>query len=186
VRRPITWPALLALIAVAALAGAAIATASAPKAKTPDVTELFTQAVATVRAQPDFARAVVLEADGSPAHAGTVRGAGKIVNWRFVFDNSTPGSNFMSATVSYRHGKFGRVVGHEAPFLEDVEIEQPPEMTLKRAVSLLDHAGYRDGFSAVTLRAPLGPKKTAPLYIFTVGGSFVGVNTKTGKVKPLS
>jgi hypothetical protein len=88
--------------------------------------------------------------------------------------------------VTYEDGKFGRVVGHESPFLEDVEITEPPDMTLKRAVSLLDHAGYRDGFSAVTLRAPLGPKTTPPLYIFTVGHDFVGVNTKTGKVKPLS
>jgi hypothetical protein len=59
-------------------------------------------------------------------------------------------------------------------------------MTMKEAVSLLDDAGYDDGFSAVTLRAPLGPKATAPLYIFSVGNDFVGVNTKTRKVKQLS
>jgi hypothetical protein len=127
--------------ALAILLLASGATGSSAASKPPDITDLFTQAVATVRAQPDFARAVVLEADGSPAHAGSVNGAGKIVKWRFVFDNSTPGSNFMSVTVNYSHGKFGRVVGHEAPFLEDVEIKQAPKMTLKEAVSLLESAG---------------------------------------------
>jgi hypothetical protein len=166
------------------LATTLVFTAGASGAKTPDVTELFTQARATVRAQPEFARAEVLEADGLPAHKGTVTSASKIVRWHFVFDNATPGSNFMSVTLDYRDGKFGRVVGHEEPFLEDAEITQPPEMTLKSAVSLLEHAGYRDGFANVTLRSPLGPK-APPLYIFDTADGFVGVNTKNGKVKVL-
>jgi hypothetical protein len=59
-------------------------------------------------------------------------------------------------------------------------------MTLKEAVALLEDAGYEDGFSNVTLRRPLGPKAIPPLYIFGVAeGGFVGVNTKTEKVKPL-
>jgi hypothetical protein len=161
------------------------ASAAAP-AKAPDVTELFPKAVATVRAQPDFLRAVVLEADGTPAHAGTVHNASQIVNWRFVFDNATPGSDYLSVSLNYRHGEFGRVVGHKEPFLEDVEIKRAPDMTLKRAVALLERAGYGDGFANVTLRAPLGPKAVPPLYIFSIGDEFVAVNTKNGKVKPLS
>jgi hypothetical protein len=174
------------LTVVTTLLLAAGASGSGNPAKAPDVTELFTQAVATVRAQPEFLRAEVLEAEGTPARAGTVHGAGKIVNWRFVFDNSTPGSDFMSVTLKYRSGEFGRVVGHEEPFLEDVEITEPPDMTLKTAVSRLEKAGYDDGFSNVTLRAPLGPKAIPPLYIFAVDNGFVGVNTKNGKVKPLT
>ncbi len=173
------------LTLAATLVLAAGASGAANNAKTPDVTELFTQARATVRAQPKFARAEVLEADGAPAHRGTVTSAAKIVRWRFIFDNATPGSDFMSATLNYRDGEFGRVVGHSESFLEDAEIAEPPKMTLKDAVSLLTRAGYRDGFDNVTLRSPLGPKSVPPLYIFDTADGFVGVNTKTGKVKVL-
>ena len=59
-------------------------------------------------------------------------------------------------------------------------------MTLKRAVSLLERAGYRQGFFNVTLRNPLGPHRTAPFYIFGLANPFVGVNTKTGEVRPFN
>jgi len=59
-------------------------------------------------------------------------------------------------------------------------------MTLFQAVALLNKAGYRRGFFNVTLRNPLGPKRSNPLYIFaTVQGRFVGVDTGTRKVKSL-
>ena len=47
-------------------------------------------------------------------------------------------------------------------------------------------AAYGNAYPRAHARAPLGPKKTAPLYIFSVGNGYVGVNTKTGKVKPLT
>jgi len=60
-------------------------------------------------------------------------------------------------------------------------------MTLMRAVKRLVAAGYRNGFYDVTLRKPLFPGVTVSSYIFTVGsGKYVGVNTKTGKVRPIS
>jgi hypothetical protein len=59
-------------------------------------------------------------------------------------------------------------------------------MTLAQAVTRLRAAGYRQGFNAVTLRNPLGPKRSNPLYIFTVSTKFVAVNTVTGKVSVLS
>jgi hypothetical protein len=54
-------------------------------------------------------------------------------------------------------------------------------------VKLLREAGFRRAFFGVTLRSPLGPKTTPPLYIFTLGNDrFVAVNTKNGKVAELS
>jgi hypothetical protein len=50
----------------------------------------------------------------------------------------------------------------------------------------LRRAGYRKGFSGVTLRHPLGPKRSHPLYIFTLALKFVAVDTVTGKVSVLS
>jgi hypothetical protein len=175
---------VLVLVAAAVLAASALASPGA--AKTPDVTDLFTQARATVRAQPDFARAEVLEADGLPAGKQAVHSAAKIVRWHFVFQNATPGSDFASATLEYRREEFGRVVGHREAFLEDVVIKSAPSMTLTGAVELLRRAGYRDGFAAVTLRSPLGPKTVPPLYIFAMQNGYVAVNTKNGKVKPIT
>ena len=148
---------------------------------------LFHRAVLRVQQNPDFAEAVVLEADGRPARHGPVNGAAKIDRWLFVFQNTTRGSEFASVTISWRRGEgFGRPKGHRSPFLEDVPIQDAPKMSVNDAVELLEKAGYRDGFFNVTLRRPLGPERTPPLYIFEVDqGSFVAVNTKTGDVEPI-
>ncbi len=53
------------------------------------------------------------------------------------------------------------------------------------AIALLEDAGYDDGFVNVTLRDPLGPDPTPPLYIFGTDNGFVAVNTKTGDVEPI-
>ena len=37
----------------------------------------------------------------------------------------------------------------------------------------------------MTLRNPLGPKKSNPLYVFTLGSKYVAVDTVTGKVSVL-
>lgn len=174
---------LLSLAVTLILASGASATESG--AKPPDVTELFNKALATVRAQPEFLQAQVLEADGMPKGKDPVVSPRKIVRWRFVFQNSTPGSSYASATLNYRDGRFGRVVGHTEPFLEDAVIKVAPKMTLAEAVARLNRAGYDEGFSSVTLRSPLGPKATPPLYIFTLPVGYVAVNTKNGKVKTL-
>jgi hypothetical protein len=39
-------------------------------------------------------------------------------------------------------------------------------MTLRSAVSLMRQASYRRGVVDVTLRNPLGPRRSNPLYIF--------------------
>jgi hypothetical protein len=59
-------------------------------------------------------------------------------------------------------------------------------MTLEDAVARLRDAGFQSPFSAVTLRFPLGPSSSEPLFIFGFAdGSSIGVGTKTGTVAPL-
>jgi hypothetical protein len=171
--------ALKVLVLVAALAIPAQTSAK-------DVTKLFDQAVQKVRANPDFADAVVLEADGLPAGKGAIERASQIGRWRFVFDNSTPGSDSASVTIDWKRGEgFSKPDGNPSPLLDDVEIRKAPKMTLREAVNLLEAGGTKQ-FDNVTLRRPLGPESTPPLYIFGLAsGKFVAVNTKTGDVEPI-
>jgi hypothetical protein len=140
-----------------------------------------------VRGRVQFLGASPLEADGSPSSGAATTAAG-VDRWRFVFDNQrTPGSRFRSAILKYRRGRFGRVKGIRPAFLEDNRLSPLPDMTLDDAVARLRDAGFEDPFSTVTLRFPVGPSFSEPLYIFGFGdGSFVGVGTKTGAVAPLS
>ncbi len=162
----------------------------------PDVTVLFGRAVAKIRNtdRPTFARAVVLEADGltrgskcNPLGCGggrAVSSAAGIIGWRFVFDNQPSRTRFRSATLFYGPSpkRFGPVRGFRAPFVEDVIIRKAPRMTLTRAVMLLRRAGYRKPFFTVTLRNPLGPRKSNPSYIFGFANGFAYVDTVTGRV----
>ena len=159
------------------------------RAKTKDVTALFDRALRIVRSNPEFPKAVMLEADGTPSGSKPVKDASGIAKWRFVLVNAgAPGSDFAHVTLDYKGSSgFAEPVGHPEPFLEDVEIKRAPKMTLADAVSLLRDDGYRQPFFNVTLRNPLGPQRTAPLYIFGLKGEgFVAVNTKTEKVSPIS
>lgn len=184
----------LALLPVSAVPAAGRSTAAIP-----DVTVLFGRAVTTVRntQRPTYAHAVVLEADGITrggqcstmgcSGGRGVKDASGVVSWRFVFDNQSSHSRFASATVAYGPAPkaFGKVNGNPSPFLEDVVIAKAPRMTLSRAVTLLRRAGHSTPFFNVTLRNPLGPKASKPLYIFGFAhGEFVAVNTVTNKVAP--
>ena len=97
-----------------------------------------------------------------------MKDASGVVGWRLVFDNQSSHSRFASATVAYGPAPkaFGKVNGNPSPFLEDVVIAKAPRMTLSRAVTLLRRARYSMPFFNVTLRNPLGPKASKPLYIF--------------------
>lgn len=111
-----------------------------------------------------------------------------MVRWKFVYDNQdTAGSEFKSVTLKHRRpGGFGKPKGFESPFLEDLALKKAPKLTLRQAVALLRDAGINQAFFGVTLRKPLGPQSTAPLYIFTLGdGSYAAVNTRTGEVQQL-
>jgi hypothetical protein len=162
--------------------------ASGSASPLPDVTALIGPATKRGRAtaKPQFERDVLYEADGATRGGKPVSSVAGIVSRRFVFDG-TPGSKYASATLTYgpEPKRFGRVVGVKQPFLEDVPIPRAPTMTLAQALARVRKAGYRRGFSAVTLRNPLGPTKSNPLYIFTVGSKYVAVNTVTRKVSVL-
>jgi hypothetical protein len=151
-----------------------------------DVTKLFDTALAKVRSNPDFAAAVMLEADGTPAGNKPADGAAQITGWRFVLQNPTRGSDFASVTINWARGEgFAKPKGFEQPFLEDVVIRRAPRMTLREAIARLGQAGTHE-FRNVTLRRPLGPERTPPLYIFGVDhGKFIAVNTRTGDVEPI-
>jgi hypothetical protein len=171
--------ALAALVLVAALAVPASTSAK-------DVAKLFDRAVDKVRSHPDFADAVMLEADGTPMGGMAVDGAAGITGWRFVFQNSTRGSDFASVTIDWVRGEgFDKPDGNPSPFLEDVPIRKAPRMSLREAIELLKDSGTHE-FENVTLRRPLGPDRTPPLYIFGVeNGRFIAVNTKTEDVEPI-
>ena len=166
-----------------------VRSAAASAKPLPDVTTLIGPATTRVRAtdKPQFKRDVLFEADGSTRGGKPVSSAAGIISWRFVFQG-TPGLKFASATLSYGPApkKFGKVIGVNQPFLEDVPIPRAPTMTLAQAVTRLRKAGYRQGFNGVTLRNPLSPTRSNPLYIFGVSSKFVAVDTVTGKVTVLS
>jgi hypothetical protein len=130
---------------------------------------------------------VVLEADGITKGGRGTRSASGVVAWRFVFQNPTGGNGIFSATLSYGPAPkgFGRVRGYRTPFLDDVVIRRAPRMTLAAAVRRLRRAGHTGRFYNVTLRNPLGPRVTNPLYIFAFARRFVGVDTVTGRVRAL-
>ncbi len=186
-----------AIAAVAAVVPASGVLAAGVASKPiPDMTVLFGRAVTKIRNtnKPTYSRAVVLEADGltrgskcNPLGCGggrAVSSAAGVVGWRFVFDNQPSRTRFRSATLFYGPSpkRFGPVKGYGSPFVEDVIIRRAPRMTLTRAVTVLRRAGFRKPFYNVTLRNPLGPKKSNPLYIFGFANGFVDVDTVTGRV----
>ena len=165
---------------VVATALVALATAA------PDVTVLAGRAVALLHSQTQFRKAVLLEAEGTPATSRSVATARGIVKWRFVFDNQETGGPYKSATVLAVRGHLGIVRGNTAPFLDDQIIHVIPKMTLTVAIEYFDYAGY-SRFYAVTLRKPLYPGVQHPEYIFTIaGGKYVAVDATTGQVSPVS
>jgi hypothetical protein len=183
--------------AIAALSGFLAIVLAAPEPTTaatrsrrnPGVIVLFAQARRLVRKNRQLLRAIPLEAEGTPSR-GEATTAADVNRWRFVFDNqSTPRSSFRSAFITYRNHRFGRPTAVRAPFLEDRRLRVLPKMILRTAIAKLRAAGYQDPFFAVTLRFPLAPAFTEPLYIFGfdtgAGPSFVGVGTRTGSVAPI-
>ena len=153
----------------------------------PGVTVLAKRATNLLHARAAFRKAVLLEAEGTPANPRrAVKTGDRIVTWRFVFDNQQSHDKYKSVAVTARRGILGNPKGSTFPFLEDQLISPIPTMTLTRAVQLLDAAGYTSGFYAVTLREPNYPGVHAPEYIFAlVGGKTVAVDTQTGAVKKL-
>ena len=140
-----------------------------------------------VRADPEFELAKMLEAQGTPNVRGRVHGTGRLTDWWFVFVNPVRRSEFASVTIEWHRGEgFTKPKGHRDPWLEDVILDRAPKLTLRKAVALLEDAGYDRGFYDVVLRNPLGPTRGRPLYIFRLKRKYVAVDTKTHEVAPIS
>ncbi|CAG8569524.1 16821_t:CDS:2, partial [Dentiscutata erythropus] len=78
-------------------------------------------------------------------------------------------------------GKFDKPVLVKEPLLGDVVIQWP--MDLLRANQLKEAAGFKEPYTTVTLRNPLGPHVLNPFFIFDDGSSqYVFVDIVTGKV----
>lgn len=178
--KPFVAPAAAALVLAALLLAAP---GLAGSVASPDITVLIKRATAKIRANPQFKKAVLLEADGAPAKGSTTK-ASAVTHWRIVFQNqTTKGSKYASAWMKAVNGKLGKVVGVKEPFLEDRNIAVVPKMTLATAVAKLRKAGHKEGFESVNLRWPLGAVKGEPLYIFNYeDGDHWAVGTKSGKV----
>ena len=182
--RKLTTACALVSVCLLGLASAAPVAAAGSPQRLPDVTALIPRALRHMRATRLCDKAVLYEADGTAANSRGTTSASGIVSWRFVFDNYPSHSRFKSATIGYGPPpkRFGPVRGNPQPFLEDLVIKKAPRMTLAEAVALLRGAGYRTRFFNVTLRDPLGPNPTGPLYIFGFSHRYVDVNIRTKKV----
>jgi|SRR5579871_4684737 len=179
----------MGLVCRAVLTKASLIAATALLASaSPGVTVLAQRATTMLHSKSTFHKAVLLEAEGTPKNPKRpAKTASAIENWRFVFDNQPSHNRFKSVSISASRGILGTPKPSYSAFLEDQDINPIPRMLMTRAVQLLNAAGYRKGFFAVTLREPVYPGVTSPEYIFAlVGRKTVAVDTDTGKVHQLS
>ncbi len=127
-----------------------------------------------------YPEAKLYEADGTSS-SGKTTNPEKIDTLRVVFMNA---DNTTVIIKSTEWGEFGEPELIREPWLEDVIIDWPVEMDLVDANQLKEQAGYKEAYATVTLRNPLGPKKSNPYYIF--GGnpmkSYIFVDTVTKEV----
>ncbi|CAG8705627.1 21632_t:CDS:2, partial [Gigaspora rosea] len=93
-------------------------------------------------------------------------------------------------TEQYPYAKLYEVdgVALEGPTTDPTKIDHIRwPMDLNRAVQLKEAAGFTEPYKTVTLRNPLGPKRSNPLLIFGYDSSlFVSVDTVTGNVTTIT
>lgn len=68
----------------------------------------------------------------------------------------------------------------DSPYLDDQVIHPPLKMTEVEAEQCLINAGYTGRWSSVVLRSPLYKVVYPPLYIFTVDGKYMAVDSTDG------
>jgi hypothetical protein len=69
----------------------------------------------------------------------------------------------------------------DSPYLDDLVIHPPIKMSETEAEQYLIKAGYTDKWTSVVLRAPLYKVVYPPLYIFTVDGKYMAVDSTNGE-----
>jgi hypothetical protein len=68
----------------------------------------------------------------------------------------------------------------DSPYLEDLVIHPPLQMTQEEAEQHLIAAGYTGRWQTVVLRAPLYKVQYPPLYIYTVDNQYIAVDSTNG------
>ena len=127
-----------------------------------------------------YPEAKLYEADGV-ATGGPTTDPAKIDQLRVVFRNV---GNTTVIIKEIAYGEFGQPQLIREPWLEDVVIQWPISMDLPQANKLKEEAGFKNPYTTVTLRNPLGPTRSNPYFIF--GGNpqqpYIFVDTVTGQV----
>lgn len=127
-----------------------------------------------------YPNAKLLEADGT-ASGGPTTTPTQVDQLRVVFQNE---NNTTVIIKESSYGEFGEPQLFNQPWTEDVAIKWPVAMDLDEANALKEAAGYKEAYGAVTLRNPLGPKRSNPYFIF--GGNpsepYIFVDTVTKEV----
>jgi hypothetical protein len=127
-----------------------------------------------------YPQAELYEAEGV-ASSGPTTDPNRIDRMLVVFWNPGNTTVIIKSTV---WGEFAPPVVHHQPWLGDLVIEWPVQMDLPRANALKNAAGYTGPYTTVTLRNPLGPESSNPLFIFGSEASqpYIFVDTVTGQV----
>lgn len=130
----------------------------------------------------EYPTAVLYEADGSASKGETTRPE-EIDTIRVVCTRPEDGATIIVKITD--SDKVGKPIFIPEPWLEDVVIAWPVEMTLLHASQLKEQTGYKDPYVCVTLRNPLGPERTNPYFIFgdNKHQPYIFVDTVTGLVK---
>ncbi len=146
--------------------------------------ELVDHVVAQVHAQ--YPAAVLVEIDGS-SPTGPVSTIYGITDWRFVFNDQTDAEHLevVTATV-HLPNPTATIDVSEGIYVGSLQITAPVAMGPTTAWAKLRGAGYLSPFEFVTYRQPIaGSFAPHPLYIFSQGEGYVGVDTVTGVVAPI-
>lgn len=127
-----------------------------------------------------YPKAKLYEADGV-ATRGETSDPAQIDKLRVVFQNENNSTVIIKSTG---YGEFGEPQLIQEPWLEDVVIQWPVTMDLPEANTLKEQAGFKDKYTTVTLRNPLGPKRGNPYFIFgrNPAEPYIFVDTVTHKV----
>lgn len=137
--------------------------------------------IAISHVKEKYPSTLLYEADGSASKGETTK-VEDIDTLRVVFARPEDGTTIIIKSTGY--DTFDEPVVIPEPWLEDVVIPWPVEMTLSYANELKEKAGYKKTYVCVTLRNPLGPKFTNPYFIFgdNYHHPYIFVDTVTGEV----
>ena len=148
----------------------------------------FQELVDTVVAQvhQQYPAAVLVEIDGRSPN-GPVSTIYGITEWRFVFNDQSVREHYkvILATVNLP-SPTATITVEDGVYVGSLQITKPVAMGPTTAWAKLRGAGYLKPFEFVTYRQPIaGSFAPNPLYIFSQGEGYVGVDTVTGVVAPI-